>query len=89
LIGGALAFLTQRERLSRWQLGNRTVATPKDVVWRMPDATREGDVQAYLDCYTGALKQNFQKTADDMGESQFSRYLKERSDRLRSALVWR
>src|SRR5262245_34008834 len=87
LIGGALVFLTQRERLSGWQLEKRTVATPEDVVWRMSDATGEGDVQAYLDCFGGALKQNLQKTADDMGESQFSRYLKELSDEVTGIAV--
>jgi hypothetical protein len=87
LIGGALVLLTQRERLSRWQLGKRVVATPEGVVWRMSDATREGDVQTYLDCFSGALKQNLQKTADDMGESEFSRYLKERSDEVTGIAV--
>jgi len=87
LAGGALVFLTRRERLSGWQVEKRTVATPEDVVWRMSDATREGDVQAYLDCFRGALKQNLQKTADDMGESQFSRYLKELSDEVTGIAV--
>src|SRR5262245_35938305 len=87
LIGGALFFLTQRDRLSGWQLGKRSVATPEDVVWRMSDATREGDVQTYLDCFGGALKQNLQKTADDMGESQFSQYLKKRSDEVTGIAV--
>jgi len=87
LIGGALVFLTQRERLSNWQLQKRAVATPEDVVWRMSDATREGNVQAYLDCFSGPLKQNLQKTVDDIGESQFSRYLKELSDEVTGIAV--
>jgi len=87
VISGALVFLTQRERLSSWQLQKRAVATPEDVVWRMSDATREGSVQAYLDCFSGPLKQNLQKTADDMGESHFSRYLKELSEEVTGIAV--
>ncbi len=76
LLTGALALLTQRERLSGWRSEKTAVSTPEDVVWRMSDAAREGDVEAYLDCFSGALKQNLQKTATDMGEAQFRQYLK-------------
>lgn len=87
LIVGALVFLTQRERLSSWRFEKKTSGTPEDIIWSMSDATREGDVHAYLDCFSGALKQNLQKTADDMGESQFSRYLKELSDEVTGITV--
>ncbi len=87
LIAGALVFLTQRERLSGWKWETKTAATPEDVVWRMSDATRDGDVQAYLDCFSGALKQNLQKTAADMGEAQFSQYLKELNDEVTGIAV--
>jgi hypothetical protein len=80
LIGSALVLLTQRERLSAWKLETKPAASPEDIVWRMSDAIREGDVQAYLDCFSGALKQNLQRTADDMGEAQFSQYLKKLND---------
>jgi hypothetical protein len=87
LIAGALVFLTQRERLSGWKWETKTAATPEDVVWRMSDATRDGDVQAYLDCFSGALKQNLQKTAADMGEAQFSQYLKKLNDEVTGVAV--
>lgn len=87
LIAGALVFLTQRERLSGWKWETKTAATPQDVVWRMSDATRDGDVQAYLDCFSGALKQNLQKTAAGMGEAQFSQYLKKLDDEVTGIAV--
>ena len=86
LIGSALVVLTQRQRFSGWQ-SQRETATPEDIVWRMSDATREGDVQAYLDCFSGALKQNLQRTADDMGESQFGQYLKSLNSELTGIAV--
>ncbi len=87
LIAGALALLAQRERLSRWRLEKTAAATPEDVVWRMSDATRDGNVRAYLDCFSGALKQNLQKTASDMGEPQFSQYLKKLNDEVTGIAV--
>jgi hypothetical protein len=73
LIAGAIAFFARRNQTTST---SEAVATPEDVVWRMSDASREGDVQAYLDCFSGALRQNLQKTISDMGEAQFSQYLK-------------
>ena len=87
LIGGALVVLTQRERFSGWRSESKSLPTPEDIVWRMSDATREGDVKSYLDCFSGALRQSLQKTADDMGESQFGLYLKKLNSELTGIAV--
>ncbi len=73
LIVSAIAFFAKRNQTVST---NRSSATPEDVVWRMSDAAREGDVNAYLDCFDGALKSNLQRTVAEMGEAQFSQYLK-------------
>jgi len=62
-------------------------ASPEDVVWRMSDAAREGDTRAYLDCFSGALRQHLEKTASEMGEAQFSRYLKKLNDEVTGIAV--
>ena len=90
LILGALLFFTQRERWSNWRLTTQTPvspASPEDVVWRMSDATRDGDVKAYLDCFTGELRQKLEKTAAEMGEAQFSQYLKKLNDEVTGIAV--
>lgn len=87
LIAGAFVFLTQRERLSEWTRAGKSAATPEDAVWRMSDAAREGDVRGYLDCFSGALRQNLRKTASDMGEAQFSQYLKRLNDEVTGIAV--
>ena len=79
LIAGAFLLLTQRERLAGMKWAGQSTAssaTPEDAIWRMSDAARAGNVQAYLDCFSGALKVNLQKTAAEMGAAQFSQYLK-------------
>jgi hypothetical protein len=76
LILGALGFFTQRERIGNGSITDRAPVTPEDLIWRMSDAAREGDVKAYLDCFDGDLRQRLTKTAADMGEAQFSQYLK-------------
>ncbi len=87
LIAGAFVLLTQRERLSQLKWTEKSAVSPEDVIWRMSDAAREGNSQAYIDCFGGALRQNLQKTATDMGEAQFSRYLKKLNDEMTGIAV--
>ena len=85
LIIGALMFLTEREWLAG--LRRKAPATPESVVWRMSDAARKGDVQAYLDCFSGSLRQSLEKTAADMGEVRFSEYLKKLNNEMTGIAV--
>ncbi|MCI0524875.1 MAG: hypothetical protein L0Y75_06385 [Acidobacteria bacterium] len=73
LIISAIAFFAKRDRTTST---SKAPVTPEDVVWRMSDAARAGDVNAYLECFGGALKSNLQRTVAEMGEAQFSQYLK-------------
>jgi len=87
LIAGALVLLTQRERWSGMKWAEQSAATPEDVLWRMSDAAREGNVPAYLDCFSGSLRQHLQKTMAEMGEAQFSEYLKKLNDEVTGIAV--
>lgn len=73
LIVSAIAFFAKRDRTAST---SKAPVTPEDVIWRMSDAAREGNVNAYLDCFDGALKNKLQRTVVEMGEAQFSQYLK-------------
>jgi hypothetical protein len=73
LIISAIVFFARRHQTTST---SKAPVTPEDVIWRMSDAAREGDVNAYLDCFDGALKSNLQRTVAEMGEAQFSQYLK-------------
>lgn len=76
LIAAGVLYFGFRGRLGEALKAGRAAQTPEDVIWKISDATREGDIRAYLDCYTGALRQNLQKTVSDMGDARFSEYLK-------------
>lgn len=77
LLAGALVWLARRERLAGTNGSEPTAAGPEDVIWQMSDAAREGNAQTYLDCFTGNLQQNLKQTAAEMGDAQFSTYLKQ------------
>jgi len=50
---------------------------PDSVIWEMIDACRRGDVDAYLNCFTGDLRERLEKLASEQGKEKFSDYLKE------------
>lgn len=76
LIAAAIGFFALRRQQKQFAGMSAGSAGPEDVVWRLSDATREGNVKTYLDCFTGRLRQKIEKTAREMGEAQFSEYLK-------------
>jgi len=76
LLLGALCFLKWRERAEPAGMKEEESAGPEKVIWRMSDVAREGNARAYLDCFAGALQQNLRQTIAEMGEAQFSDYLK-------------
>jgi hypothetical protein len=86
LIIGALIFFVARPRLRTAEHGFNT-ANPESVVWRMSDATRAGEVDAYLNCFDGKLRQNMEKTVAEMGERQFSDYLQRLNEEITGIAV--
>jgi hypothetical protein len=65
ILGAALGLVAVKRggwqasaaQLTNWIPGARPSApvTPQDTVYRMLDAARDGDVRAYLRCYTGQM----------------------------------
>jgi hypothetical protein len=86
LIAGALVFFAARQRLKNAGT-DYNAADPESVIWRMSDAARAGDVEAYLSCFDGELRQKLEKTAAEMGERKFSEYLKRLNDEITGIAV--
>jgi hypothetical protein len=53
----------------------KTAATPEDAVYAMLDAARVGNVRAYLDCFSGSLKDQLVATVRESTEGKFKSYL--------------
>lgn len=87
LIAGAFFWLTQRDNLSNPGSSLKSDASPEAVIWRMSDAARDGDTRAYLDCFSGSLRRRLEKTASEMGEAEFSRYLNRLNDEVTGIAV--
>lgn len=87
LISGAFVAIVQRDRLFKSVRPSSVINGPEDVVWRASDAAKQGDVQAYLSLFDGPLRERLQRAASDMGEAQFSSYLKRLSDDLTGIAV--
>ena len=57
--------------------GSADAATPEDAVQAMLDASRRGDANAYLDCFTETMRPQLDATRQQMGEARFREYLAE------------
>ena len=86
LIAGALIFFAARQRLRSAGPGFNA-ADPESVIWRMSDAARAGDVEAYLNCFDGELRRTLEKTMAEMGGRQFSGYLKRLNEEITGIAV--
>lgn len=78
ILAGALVLLAAKR--SGWQpaaiLRTRTPATPEETVYRMLDAARDGNVGAYLSCYTGPMELSLRQIAKEKGESALAEYIR-------------
>jgi hypothetical protein len=77
---GLLVLRSNQWRLpSSWNwttLGlKKTVASPEDAVYAMLDAARVGNVRAYLDCFSGSLREQLVATVRETTEAKFKNYL--------------
>jgi hypothetical protein len=79
-------FLVALLRTNHWKLptawgGWRAIAarkpppSPEDGVYAMFDAARAGDAQAYLDCFSGPLRDQLAATAREDAAAKFKAYL--------------
>ena len=55
----------------------KSEATPQDRIYAMLDAARDGNVSAYLACYTGQMDTSLRQSVAETTEEKFAAYLKE------------
>lgn len=60
-------------------IGSSKPAEPRDVIYSMLDAARDGIVDDYLDCYSGQMERTLRQSLDEMGTERFSEFLRERN----------
>jgi len=86
VLGGALLVVVARNR--DWRIssishsqaaGSATdhAATPENAIYKMIDAARLGDVQGYLECYSGVMKDQLRQSVRETTEEKFARYLRD------------
>jgi hypothetical protein len=80
-----MAFLAVKR--SGWQASAATLSnlvttrapagsSPQDTVYRMIDTARDGDVRAYLGCFTGDMQTTLRQIAAEKGEPALASYIR-------------
>ncbi len=82
LAAGLLAAL--RDRLPE---RGTDAGDPSDVFWQMIDVSREGEAGAYLDLFTGEVREQLETVRDEMGDAAFRQYLRQRVAGLKGVAV--
>ena len=72
LMGAVLGAVLWRKRPAE---ASAPENTPETAIWRMVDASRAGDVERYLACYTGEMARLLRQNLLEMGEPRFREYL--------------
>jgi hypothetical protein len=72
---------------------SRSVGAPQsepsaqDAIYAMLDASRTGNVQAYLANYAGQMRSSLEQSIHESGEERFRRYLKESNAAIKGVAV--
>ena len=61
---------------SNWQFfQSRPPSSPEDAIYSMIDAERAGDTKAYLDAFTGSMRNELLQVIKENSQSKFASYL--------------
>jgi hypothetical protein len=85
LLLAGLGFLALKR--SGWQVSAATLSNlvttrapaasgPRDTVYRMLDAARDGDVRAYLACFGGEMQATLRQIVTEKGEAALASYIR-------------
>jgi len=58
-------------------------AEPRDAIYKMLDAARQGDAAAYLSCYSGQMQAMLRQSAQQMRPGAFSEYLRNTNQQIK------
>ena len=83
----ALAIAVGRKQVSRVSGAPQAEPAAQDAIYSMLDASRAGDVKAYLASYAGPMRSSLEQSVRETGEAQFSRYLKETNSAIKGVAV--
>jgi hypothetical protein len=83
----ALAIAVGRKQVARFSAAPRSQTAAQDVIYTMLDASRAGDVRAYLATYAGQMRASLEQSIRETGEGRFSRYLKESNAAIKGIAV--
>ncbi len=61
--------------------------TPEECMQRMLSAMESADVESYLDCYTGDIRQQLQRTVQEQGQERFALYLKRTAEPIKGCAI--
>lgn len=96
LVAGVAAFvIAQRtgwdpaESAGRSLLSSkpRKEAEPRETIYAMLDAARDGEVEAYLDCYIGDTARRLAQSRDEMTAEAFGEYLRNRNREIKGIAI--
>jgi hypothetical protein len=78
VLAGALTLLAAKR--NGWRpaaiMQSSAPVTPQDTVYRMMDAARDGDVRAYLACYTGPMESSLRQIVKEKGGASLAGYIR-------------
>lgn len=60
---------------------------PRDTIYAMLDAARDGDVAAYIDCYGGEMTRRLEQSRDEMTREGFAKYLRDRNAEIKGIAI--
>lgn len=68
--------------------GSAKPETPTDTINRMMDAARDGDVDAYLACFSGQMEKTLRQSVTEMSNSGFADYLKTNNKQIKGFAMY-
>ncbi len=83
LLTAVLGIFAYRQRGSRSREGD----APEATIWRMVDASRNADLDRYMQCYTGEIEQRLRQNLREMGPAKFRDYLRGSERQLKGIAV--
>lgn len=63
------------------------VGEPREVFWQMIEASGDGAADAYLDLFAGEVREQLESVRDEMGDTAFEQYLRQRVADLKGVAV--
>ena len=86
LLALALGIAVGRRQVFR-SSGESPPAAAQDAIYAMLDASRAGDVPAYLASYSGQMRSALEQSVRETGTERFSRYLKDSNSAIKGIAV--